>query len=157
MPTGTYSHLSTATQSAFLGLTRSIFWGSPAGEGQQLDECRAAQARPDTTQGACCLYKTANKAGYHPSNSCLRCQWPCGKHSKAIYTLALLPKERNSAVGFRWSFNRYLATNVEQSSFQKTLKYVWIKVKHVFVCCPRSYPLQSQGLCLERLCWQEVS
>lgn len=64
---------------------------------------------------------------------------------------------KNSAVGSRWSFNRYLATNVKQSSFQKALKHVWIKVKHVFVCCPRSYPLQSQGLCLERLCWQKVS
>lgn len=64
---------------------------------------------------------------------------------------------RNSAVGFCWSFNRYLVTNVEQSSFQKALKHVWIKVKHVFVCCPRSYSLQSQGLCLQRLCWQKVS
>lgn len=64
---------------------------------------------------------------------------------------------RNSAVGFCWSFHRYLATNVKQSSFQKALKYVWIKVKHVCVRCPRSYPLQSQGLCLERLCWQKVS
>lgn len=64
---------------------------------------------------------------------------------------------RSSAVGFCWSFNRYLATNVEQSSFQMALKHVWIKVKRLFVRCPRSYPLQSQGLCLERLCWQKVS
>lgn len=59
---------------------------------------------------------------------------------------------RNSAVGFCSSFNRYLATNVEQSSFQTALKHVRIKAEHVFVCCPRSYPLQSQGLCLQRLC-----
>lgn len=154
---GSYSHRETFSCSdmgMFQGIPRSP---NPAGDGQQLGRCGAAQARPRTTQGACCLYETDNKAGYHPGSSCIRCQWPCGglptgkkntcRHCCPKWECKVWTQQLVSLV----LEHTHLTTNVEQTYIQEALKHVWIKVKRVFKCCPRSYPLQNQGLCLWRL------